>query len=91
MTDRGLSAASSLVAKQKPVALGSATPRPNTRGQNYAGLLMPNLIAKVTSHVGQNGAGSCRLVCRGTPKFRAMVSLRKPRCSFTGSTSDNVG
>jgi hypothetical protein len=37
---------------------------------------MPSLIAKVTSHVGQTGARSCRSICRGTPKFRAMVSLR---------------
>ena len=34
---------------------------------------MPNLIAKVISHVGQTGARLCQLVCRGTPKFRAMV------------------
>ena len=40
---------------------------------------MPNLIAKVISHVGQTGARSCRSVCRGTPKFRAMVSLRNFR------------
>jgi hypothetical protein len=76
MTDRAFlrpgSPASSLVAKQKPVALGSAL-RPNTRCQDYAGLIMPNLIAKVTSQVGQNGVGSCRSICRGTPKFRAMV------------------
>ena len=40
-------------------------------------VLRPSLIAKVTSHVDQTGARSCRSVCRGTPKFRAMVSLRK--------------
>ena len=34
---------------------------------------MPNLIANVISHVGQTGARPSRLVCRGTPKFRAMV------------------
>ena len=34
---------------------------------------MPTRIAKVISHVGQTGARSCQLLCRVTPKFRAMV------------------
>ena len=34
---------------------------------------VPNLIAKVISHVRQTGARSCQLVCRGTPKLRAMA------------------
>src|SRR5215212_1074557 len=36
-------------------------------------LTMPSLIANVTTHVGQTGACSCLSICRGTPKFRAMV------------------
>jgi len=40
---------------------------------------MPSLIAKVTSHVGQISARSRRSICRGTPKFRGMVSLRNFR------------
>jgi hypothetical protein len=37
---------------------------------------MTLIIAKTTTHIGQTGVGSRRSICRGSPKFRAMILFR---------------